>query len=233
MSIDYVKIGIFLKCLKSNREVYVTCTRTCFRTRSISFRESCSIKYSIHIKIYIKLWSIFFSIMHCKSYAFSFKSATSLTYERGTLSYGAMSSYTVEPSLQTTHHPTQPPKIYVEGPIPKLKFLDVSFIPTILQHTLMQPGTNYLQQQQSQESVMAARSPILYAQQQHRYSTLQQQHQTLHTRNGISSDLGSRVHMLQSEETSGSRVVAAASPRNKENGSQSSAENRGGEGESL
>ncbi|KAM7496066.1 hypothetical protein LguiA_020480 [Lonicera macranthoides] len=71
------------------------------------------------------------------------------------------------------------------------------------QHTLMQPGTNYLQQQQSQESVMAARSPIF------------------------------RVHMLQSEETSGSRVVVAASPRNKENGSQSSAENRGGEGESL
>ncbi|CAL5429487.1 unnamed protein product [Camellia sinensis] len=68
----------------------------------------------------------------------------------------------------------------------------------------MQPGGHYLQQhQQAQQmtpqSLMAARSSMLYSQQQ--FSALQQQ-QALHSQLGMSSGGSSGLHMLQSEANS-------------------------------
>ncbi|CAL5363232.1 hypothetical protein ACSBR2_007083 [Camellia fascicularis] len=69
---------------------------------------------------------------------------------------------------------------------------------------IMQPGGHYLQQhQQAQQmtpqSLMAARSSMLYSQQQ--FSALQQQ-QALHSQLGMSSGGSSGLHMLQSEANS-------------------------------
>lgn len=64
----------------------------------------------------------------------------------------------------------------------------------------MQPGAHYMQHQQSQpmtpQSLMAARSSMVYSQQQ--FSVLQQQ-QALHGQLGMSSGGSSGLHMLQSE----------------------------------
>ncbi|KAF5937680.1 hypothetical protein HYC85_025186 [Camellia sinensis] len=69
---------------------------------------------------------------------------------------------------------------------------------------IMQPGGHYLQQhQQAQQmtpqSLMAARSSMLYSQQQ--FSALQQR-QALHSQLGMSSGGSSGLHMLQSEANS-------------------------------
>lgn len=65
---------------------------------------------------------------------------------------------------------------------------------------IMQPGAHYMQHQQSQpmtpQSLMAARSSMVYSQQQ--FSVLQQQ-QALHGQLGMSSGGSSGLHMLQSE----------------------------------
>ncbi|KAI4301947.1 hypothetical protein L6164_035179 [Bauhinia variegata] len=62
---------------------------------------------------------------------------------------------------------------------------------------IMQQGAHYMQaQQMSQQSLMAARSSLLYAQQP--YSALQQQ-QALHSQLGMSSSGSPGLHMLQSE----------------------------------
>ena len=52
-------------------------------------------------------------------------------------------------------------------------------------------------QQMTPQSLMAARSPILYAQQP--FSSLQQQQQALHSQLGMSSGGSAGLHMLQSE----------------------------------
>ncbi|KAA8539018.1 hypothetical protein F0562_025710 [Nyssa sinensis] len=69
---------------------------------------------------------------------------------------------------------------------------------------IMQPGAHYLQHQQAQQmtqqSLMAARSSMLYSQQP--FSALQQQ-QALHNQLGMSSSGSSGIHMLQSEANSG------------------------------
>ncbi|KAK9281279.1 hypothetical protein L1049_004176 [Liquidambar formosana] len=68
-------------------------------------------------------------------------------------------------------------------------------------HAQFSAGANYMQQQQSQQmmpqSLLAARSPMLYGQQQ-LYSALQQQ-QAFHSQLGMSSAGTSGVHMLHSE----------------------------------
>lgn len=65
----------------------------------------------------------------------------------------------------------------------------------------MQPGAHYLQHQQAQQistqSLMAARSPMLYGQQQ--LSAYQQQQAALHGQLGMSSGGSSGLHILQSE----------------------------------
>ncbi|GAV66767.1 SSXT domain-containing protein [Cephalotus follicularis] len=65
---------------------------------------------------------------------------------------------------------------------------------------MMQPGAHYMQHQQPQQmtpqSLMAARSSMLYSQQP--YSALQQQ-QALHSQLGMSSGGSTGLHMLQSE----------------------------------
>lgn len=65
---------------------------------------------------------------------------------------------------------------------------------------MMQAGAHYLQHQQAQpmttQSVMAARNPMLYAQQSHPFL---QQHQALHSQLGMSSASTSGLHMLQSD----------------------------------
>lgn len=64
----------------------------------------------------------------------------------------------------------------------------------------MQPGPHYLQHQQAQQmtsqSLMAARSSMLYGQQP--FSALQQQ-QALHSQLGMSSAGSSGLHILQGE----------------------------------
>ncbi|OAY44273.1 GRF1-interacting factor 1 [Manihot esculenta] len=66
--------------------------------------------------------------------------------------------------------------------------------------SMMQPGAHYMQHQQAQQmtpqSLMAARSSMLYTQQQ--FAALQQQ-QALHSQLGMSSGGSSGLHMLQSE----------------------------------
>ncbi|XP_050275235.1 GRF1-interacting factor 1 isoform X1 [Quercus robur] len=65
---------------------------------------------------------------------------------------------------------------------------------------IMQPGAHYMQHQQAQQmtpqSLMAARSSMLYSQQP--YSALQQQ-QALHSQLGMNSSGSSGLHMLQSD----------------------------------
>ncbi|KAK2637888.1 hypothetical protein Ddye_025683 [Dipteronia dyeriana] len=65
---------------------------------------------------------------------------------------------------------------------------------------VMQPGGHYMQHQQAQQispqSIMAARSSMMYTQQQ--FSALQQQ-QGMHGQLGMSSGGGTGLHMLQSE----------------------------------
>ncbi|XP_050225858.1 GRF1-interacting factor 1 [Mercurialis annua] len=65
---------------------------------------------------------------------------------------------------------------------------------------IMQPGAHYMQHQQAQQmtpqSLMAARSSMMYTQQQ--FAALQQQ-QALHSQLGMSSGGSSGLHMLQSE----------------------------------
>ncbi|XP_052178341.1 GRF1-interacting factor 1-like isoform X1 [Diospyros lotus] len=78
---------------------------------------------------------------------------------------------------------------------------------------IMQPGAHYLQHQQAQQmssqSLMAARSSLLYSQQQ--FSALQQQ-QALHSQLGMSSGGSGGLHMLQSEanSTGGTGALGAA-----------------------
>ncbi|XP_021677980.2 GRF1-interacting factor 1 isoform X2 [Hevea brasiliensis] len=66
--------------------------------------------------------------------------------------------------------------------------------------SIMQPGAPYMQHQQAQQmtpqSLMAARSSMLYTQQQ--FAALQQQ-QALHSQLGLSSGGSPGLHMLQSE----------------------------------
>ncbi|XP_022747042.1 GRF1-interacting factor 1-like [Durio zibethinus] len=66
---------------------------------------------------------------------------------------------------------------------------------------VMQAGGHYMQHQQAQQmtpqSLMAARSSMLYAQQP--FSGLQQQQQALHSQLGMSSGGSTALHMLQSE----------------------------------
>ena len=78
---------------------------------------------------------------------------------------------------------------------------------------VMQPGVNYMQHQQSQQmmpqSLMAARAPMLYAQ-QHPYLALQQQ-QALQSQLGMSSTGMGGIHMLQSEPNVGGNGTGAFS----------------------
>ncbi|KAJ8759454.1 hypothetical protein K2173_006996 [Erythroxylum novogranatense] len=110
--------------------------------------------------------------------------------------------------------------------------------------SIMQPGTHYMQHQQAQQmaqqSLLAARSSMLYTQP---YSALQQQ-QALHNQLGMSSGGNTGLNMLQSEAStaaggalgaggfldfgrdSGGRGMAGTS--NQDIGSAGSSEGRGG-----
>ncbi|XWS58380.1 hypothetical protein CRYUN_Cryun08bG0029300 [Craigia yunnanensis] len=80
--------------------------------------------------------------------------------------------------------------------------------------SIMQAGGHYMQHQQTQQmtpqSLMAARSSMLYAQQP--FSALQQQQEALHSQLGMSSGGSTGLHMLQSEASTagGSGALGAA-----------------------
>lgn len=92
---------------------------------------------------------------------------------------------------------------------PQPPSLQAQFSPNMV----MQPGVNYMQHQQSQQmmpqSLMAARAPMLYAQ-QHPYLALQQQ-QALQSQLGMSSTGMGGIHMLQSEPNVGGNGTGAFS----------------------
>ncbi|RVW53515.1 GRF1-interacting factor 1 [Vitis vinifera] len=92
---------------------------------------------------------------------------------------------------------------------PPPPYIIILFSPNMV----MQPGVNYMQHQQSQQmmpqSLMAARAPMVYAQ-QHPYLALQQQ-QALQSQLGMSSTGMGGIHMLQSEPNVGGNGTGAFS----------------------